>query len=121
MEKIKYFFSVGSINYNQKTKSFLFIVSSSKDLSLIIDHLNLFPLITQKRADYELWKQAFELIERGENLTFEGLSKIISIKASMNRGLSEKLKEFFPNIIPAIRPEIKYTNIQDTNWIRGFA
>ena len=59
LEKIKYFFSVGLINYNQKTKSFLFIVSSSKDLSLIIDHLNLFPLITQKRADYELWKQAF--------------------------------------------------------------
>ena len=39
-------------------------------------------------------------MNRGEHLTIEGLQKIVAIKASMNRGLSDKLKQAFPNIIP---------------------
>ena len=33
-----------------------------------------------------------EIMKRKEHLTIEGLHKIIAIRASMNRGLSEKLK-----------------------------
>ena len=48
LEQIKNFFNVGSINYNKNTKSFLFIVSSFKNLNIIIAHFNQFPLISQK-------------------------------------------------------------------------
>jgi hypothetical protein len=40
-----------------------------------------------------------------EHLTLEGLLKILSLKASLNLGLPDKLKEHFPNIIPTTRPE----------------
>nr|YP_009364315.1 GIY-YIG/LAGLIDADG [Ophiocordyceps sinensis]ARF03384.1 GIY-YIG/LAGLIDADG [Ophiocordyceps sinensis] len=51
----------------------------------------------------------------------EGLKKILSIKASMNRGLPEKLIKEFTNIIPTTRPELKYHLIPDPCWIAGFA
>lgn len=46
------------------------------------------PLLTQKRADFELFKLGIEIINRKEHLSMEGLRKILSIKASVNRGLS---------------------------------
>ena len=46
------------------------------------------------------------LIHNKEHLTMTGLSKIMVIKASLNRGLSNELKTDFPNIIPALRPLI---------------
>lgn len=33
-----------------------------------------------------------------------GLRKIIQIRASMNKGLSNILSEHFPNLIPMVRP-----------------
>lgn len=39
-----------------------------------------------------------------EHLTCEGLQKILSLKASMNNGLPEKLKAAFPVITPSERP-----------------
>jgi len=42
------------------------------------------PFISQKSADFELFKKAVELINQGEHLTKEGLEKIVAIKASMN-------------------------------------
>ena len=42
---------------------------------------------------------------RKEHLTPEGLKKILSIKAAMNgNGLSDKLKNAFPDVIPITRP-----------------
>ena len=67
-------------------------VSSVKDLTMIIDHFNKYPLLTQKQADYILFKQAMELILRGEHLTVEGFRTIVSIRASINNGLSDELK-----------------------------
>jgi len=51
-------------------------------MSAIIDFFDRYPLITQKLADYLLFKQAFELIRNKEHLTIEGLNKLIAIKAS---------------------------------------
>jgi len=62
----------------------------------------------------------FELIKNKQHLTKEGLSKIVAIKASMNLGLSDKLKAAFPNIIPVDRPFFIEQAIPDPNWIAGF-
>jgi len=70
---------------------------------VLLKHLDKYPLITKKRADYLLFKAAYELIKLKEHLTKDGLLKIVSLKASLNLGLSEQLKVAFPNIIPAIR------------------
>jgi hypothetical protein len=36
----------------------------------------------------------------------EGIQKIVNLKASMNKGLSDELKESFPNTKPALRPVV---------------
>lgn len=38
----------------------------------------------------------------------------------MNKGLSSKLVESFPNITPIDRPQVKATEIPDPYWLAGF-
>jgi len=45
----------------------------------------------------------------------EGLIKIVAIKASMNKGLSDELKKAFPTVVPALRPLIENQKIMDLN------
>lgn len=54
-----------------------------------------------------------------EHLTESGMEKLIAIKASINKGLSDKLKEAF-NVIPVIRPLIMNKLIKDPFWLAGF-
>ena len=63
----------------------------------------------------------FNLIKRKEHLSMEGLFKIVSIKASMNQGLSSQLKDAFLNIVPAARPLILNQKIKDPFWLAGFS
>jgi hypothetical protein len=100
-----YFGGIGNIT---KQGNFIhYQVFSQKDISIIIAHFDKYSLITNKLADYTLFKQAFELIKNKEHLTPEGFHKILAIKASINNGLSGSLKEAFPNIIPVQRPIVK--------------
>ena len=92
MQQIKEFLAVGSIT-EQGSKSIQFQVKSIKDLKVIIDFFDKFPLKTKKRADFILFKYVVELVIRKEHLTEEGFRKILAIKASMNKGfLSYSLK-----------------------------
>jgi len=91
-----------------------------KDLAVVISHFEKYPLITQKRANYELLKKAYDLIMNKEHLTFEGLAKIVAIKASMNNGLSDVLKTAFPKTIPVQRPIVENQKIPHHQWLAGF-
>jgi hypothetical protein len=73
------------------------------------------PLITQKLADYELFKKALNCINEKEHLSTEGLYKIVAIKASMNKGLSDELKAAFPNITLVPRPNVLNQRIENPN------
>ena len=46
-------------------------------------------------------------MNRKEQLTQEGLQQIVNLRASINNGLSPKLKEAFPDTIPVQRPIVK--------------
>lgn len=50
----------------------------------------------------------------------EGLHKIVAIKASINQGLTEKLKTAFPNITPIQIPQTESMLICDPQWLAGF-
>jgi len=96
-------------------------VTSVKDLvNFIIPHFERYPLITQKRADYILFKSVVELMFKGEHLTETGLNKIVSLKASINNGLSEELKAVFPSVTPAIRPLVNVPENINPYWMAGF-
>lgn len=121
LEKIQSFFGVGNIHTTHGPQSARFRVSSIKDLAVVISHFDKFPLLTQKRADYELFKEAFYLIKNKDHLTKEGLYKIVALRASLNWGLSDELKKAFPEIVAIARPLIQNGKIQDPNWLAGFA
>jgi len=96
-------------------------VSSLKDINnVIIPHFDKYTLLTQKLADYLLFKSVVQLMNNKEHLTSEGLIKIISIKASINKGLSPVLTEAFPSITPIDRPLVQGIEISDPNWVAGF-
>lgn len=110
---------VGNI-FSQEKENIQYIVSSIKDLQVIVDHFNKFPLITKKSSDFQLFKYAFELVKSKKHLTFDGLILIVSIKALMNKGLSDKLKLAFPKLNSIVKPLKKNPKIKDPNWLSGF-
>jgi len=62
-----------------------------------------------------MFKKAVVIMKNKQHLTLEGLSKILSIRASMNKGLSETLSLSFPNTIPAVKPCVEPLSIIDPN------
>jgi len=112
-------FGVGRVL--EKNKDVSYTVWSIKDITnVIIPHFDKYPLLTQKRVDFLLFKSIVELINRKEHLTEEGLIKIVNIKASLNNGLSDKLKTIFPNAVPVPRVPITEPLSFDPNWVAGF-
>lgn len=107
---IQRFFRVGSVTLHGD--SAMFQVTRLNDLAYIIEHFNNYPLKTQKYADFLLFKIAYVIVNNKEHLTEVGLRKLISIRASINKGLPEKLKIAFSNITPTIRPKVQKTNLE---------
>ena len=119
LEGIKNSLRVGQI-YKSGPKAVQLQVRSIKELKVILEHFYKFPLITQKRADFLLLMQVIEIMERREHLTLEGLLSIVAIKASMNLGLSDKLKVAFPDVVPVVRPRVETPKAIDPHWLAGF-
>ena len=98
---------IGSIHLARNRDIVNYSIDSIKDLNNLIFHgrfLHLYqywrdegncllaekyPLLTQKAADFLLFKKAVELVNNKAHLTVEGVKEIVNIKASMNLGLSD--------------------------------
>lgn len=84
---------IGTVSiYKDKVQ---YVIRSKPDLTLLILHFHNYPLLTQKAADFLLFKEVVNLINRKAHLTNEGLYQIVNIKASINLGLSDLLKSEF--------------------------
>jgi hypothetical protein len=122
LKKIQGYFGVGEIYHKEQASNYT--VQSLKGIKVIINHFEKYPLFTKKREDFILFTQIVNLMDQKEHLTLSGLHKIISLRASMNLGLSPILKTAFPDIIPAIRPkrsdEFLLNSTLDPNWVVGF-
>ena len=121
LELIKFYFGgLGDI-YKQGKDSVRYRVSSLQDLiNVIIPHFDKYPLNTQKKADFILWKKVIELMKNKEHLTQEGLWQIVAIRASINLGLSSELKAAFSDIVPVSRSLFQVPKILDPYWFAGF-
>lgn len=124
LEKIHKFFQVGNIiirNRNKK-KSVIYSVQSVKDINnVIIPHFLKYPLLTQKIINFRLFCLIINKINNKEHLNIKGVKKIISIRASLNKGLSNELKEHFPDSIPINISEISISHvIKNPYWLTGF-
>lgn len=119
LEQVKNHLNVGKLY--QDEKMVYLRVESLKDLLILINFLDNYKLITKKYADYLLFKEAVNIKLNNEHLTLDGLTKIVSIKSSMNRGeLSTKLNENFSSRIPIERPLVPNLPIPDPQWVAGF-
>jgi|SRR5690606_13001899 len=107
-----FFHDVGNIS-KQSPLAVQYRVQSIQELSLIIDHFDKHPLISNKQADFLLFKEVILMMQRKEHLTQEGLEKIVSIKASLNRGLPDVIKKAFPVIKPVDRASLEDVSIRD--------
>ena len=106
--------------YKHGEDMYRYKVSSVRDLmNVIIPHFDKFPLLTQKGADFYLFKQIITILSKGP-VTLKGLQEVVNLKASINRGLSSMLKLAFPETIPASRSIIPFRGILDPNWVCGF-
>ncbi len=118
--QIKAFFKTGNI-YASKRGVVYYTVGSVKDLiEYILPHFDKYPLVTQKRQDYFLFKEIVLLMEKGVHNSLPGLLKIFSLKAILNKGLPTVVKAEFPDIIPAIAPEFKIPFDFNPHWLSGF-
>jgi hypothetical protein len=121
LRKIHSFFGVGTIYEREDRNIAYYSVQSVRDINnVIIPHFDKYPLITQKKADYLLFKQAINLLNLKARSNIEGIQNIISIKASMNTGLSDSLKINFSNTLPVPRPVVSFEGIPHLNWLIGF-
>jgi len=103
-----------------KNKALLYQVRNLDEITkTIIPHFEKYPLINKKQSDFLLFKEIVKLINKGEHLTLDGLIKIVSLKTSLNKGLSNELK-VFPEVMAITRPKIDLPINIDYNWIAGF-
>ena len=116
--KIQNYFGVGKITKHGNA-SIQYTVRSIKDLEIIISHFDKYPLLTQKYADYMLFKQGISLLKNKEHLDKKGFMKVLSIKASINSGLSDQLELSYPEVKPMKRYLFNNKSIADPNWIAG--
>jgi len=124
-----FFGGIGYVSKPNKASTVEFRVSTLKDLvNVILPHFDKYPLITKKRIDYLLFKQIVSLMLNEEHHTLKGIEKIVNIRASLNTGLSDGLKEAFLNWKAVSTKDMEictnsnkaYTNIHP-DWLAGFA
>ena len=120
LEKLKIFLEAGKIYCSHSRETIRWDIKSMKELEIIINHFDKYPLITKKFVDYKKFREAFYIIRSKEHLIKDGLDKIVGLKASMNLGLSDKLIKHFPHIKAVARPNVIYQKIQNPYWLTGF-
>lgn len=72
LESMQLTLGVGKI-YTMGKEGVQFRVESLKDLSIIVNHFNEYPLQTKKQLDFKLFKLALSCVKNKEHLTPEGL------------------------------------------------
>jgi hypothetical protein len=120
LDLIRDYFGMGMV-IDRKDDVFYYKVSGVQDLMRFLVHFEKYPLLTQKGADLELFKQIVEKMNRKEHLTTKGVQEIVNLKASMNFGmLSDNLLSAFPNTVAVSRPIVKDAVVYDPEWVSGF-
>jgi hypothetical protein len=100
----KFFGGIGYISNPNKNTTVEFRVSTINDIvNVIIPHFDNYPLLTKKYSDYVLFKNIIKLMLEKTHSTLEGIQKIVNIKASINLGLSNELKDAFPETMPVVK------------------
>lgn len=114
-----YFQGIGRIYTWPKHNSCYFIVSSLEQIfNVVLTHFDVYSLVSQKLADYLLFKEAIHIIKNKNHLTLNGLKNVLAIRASMNKCLLDKTT--FSDVVAVARPLVENKTIPDPEWLAGF-
>lgn len=116
----QFFGGVGVVKPSSRPNMVEYRILAIKDLDVILNHFDLYPLISKKKGDYLLFKEALELIKNKQHLTVEGFNLILAIRASINKGLPAKLQEKFPYIKGKEIPAVVVPDSLNPYWVAGF-
>ena len=112
----QFFGGIGLIHISEIREIVSYTIGKMEDIqNNLIPHFEAYPLLTQKKADFILFKDIVNLMSNKQHLTMEGLHKIVSLKKSLNLGLSDEFKLSFPDIKPVSRPLVSNKDIIDPN------
>jgi hypothetical protein len=85
----------------------------------LIPHFETYPLLTKKFADFELFRQIILILKNESSLSEQGFIKILNLRYYLNKGISDELKELYPNLVPVARLEVPERGILP-EWLTGF-
>ena len=88
LHALKKFFGCGVVRTNHAERMSYRVRSQEHLLERIIPFFVKHPLKTQKRMDFEKFRDVLLLMQKGEHLTVEGVGRIRRITSGMNRGKS---------------------------------
>jgi uncharacterized protein YfkK (UPF0435 family) len=112
---------VGTVRTKGKVVSYT--VKTFKDLAVIVNQFKLYPLVSSKYLVYQYWLQAYNIMATKEHFNYQGMTKLAALKNLTNFGLSDSLKEAFPdfNISLIDTMSDKFRGIPHGMWVAGFA
>lgn len=111
---------VGTVSTKGKVTSYT--VRTFKDLAVIVNHFKLYPLVSSKYLVYHYWLQAYNVMKTKEHFYYQGMTKLATLKNFTNYGLSDSLKEAFPDLNISLIDTIsyKFNGIPNGMWVAGF-
>jgi Cytochrome C oxidase subunit II, transmembrane domain/LAGLIDADG endonuclease/Cytochrome C oxidase subunit II, periplasmic domain len=111
---------VGTVSTKEKVTTYK--VKTFKDLAVIVNHFKLYPLVSSKYIVYQYWLQAYNVMATKEHFNSQGMTKLATLKNLTNFGLSESLKEAFPDLNISLIDTISssFRGIPHGMWVAGF-
>ena len=78
-------FGCGHIRQDRSDNTFKYEVRSLKDLvSNVIPHFRNYPLLSEKRKDFQIFVEVCELMMKGKHYDKEGFNKVVDLSYKMN-------------------------------------
>ena len=78
-------FGCGHIRQDRSDNTFKYEVRSLKDLvSIVIPHFRNYPLLSEKRKDFQIFVEVCELMMKGKHYDKEGFNKVVDLSYKMN-------------------------------------
>lgn len=91
LKKIQEYFACGWIRRSEKDGTYKYEVRSIQDLySKILPHFKWYPLITDKRNDFNSFDTICQLIHSNKHLSIDWINQIIDLAFTMNKSWKRK-------------------------------
>ncbi len=105
IKALKNYFGCGGIRFSKSDRTYKYEVRSISDLlKKIIPHFDAYPLVGEKKNDFEIFKKICKMVHSNLHLSKRHLSGIIQLAYCMNASLKRKYKkEYLLRILEEVK------------------